>query len=197
MKKLICLVFVMLLCVSAASMAMAVGSKTTTNMTGSTGVVTPTGTAAPEEIVIAPIAETAGTPEQRAACEKLIGEIASASSLEEVFGELQDSEGEVLDLAEILGTDKPVINEIVPLVVQNYIPTFGSLKSNFTFSTPYQKGEPVVVVIRVVDPKTGAVKQFTLKGVGNGIDGGIELEFPPEVLEEIQSGTATMAVISK
>ena len=197
MKKLICLVLVMLLCVSAATLAMAAGSKTTSNMTGSSGAVTPAGTPAPEALVIEPIAETTGTQEQQAQCAELIEEIASAGSVEEIFGELKDTAGETLDLAEILGTDKPVVNEIVPLVVKNYVPSFGSMKSNFTFSTPYQKGEPVVVVIRVVDAKTGAVKQFALKGVGNGINGGIELEFPPEVLVAIQNGTATMAVISK
>lgn len=197
MKKLICLVLAMLLCVGTVTLAAAASSKTTSDMTGSSGVTTTTGSAAPKDVVIEPIAETTGTKEQQASCAELIGEIAAAGSVEEVFGDLVDEDGENLDLAEILGTDEPVVNEVVPLVVKNYNPASGSLKASFTFSTPYQKGQTVVVVIRVVDPKTGAVKQFALKGVGNGVDDGIDLVFPPEVLAAIQTGTATMSVISK
>lgn len=194
MKKRICLVLGILLCVAPAAFAMAAPSKTTSDLTGSGSVTTAAGDAVPGDIAIE---ITAHKTEQQANCEKLIDEIASADALEEVFGELQDEAGRSLDLAEILGTDKPVVNEVVPLVVTNYSPDFGRLKASFTFSTPYEKGQTVVVVIRVVDLKTGAVKQFVLKGVGNGVNDGIEVVFPSEVLEAVQDGTATMSVISK
>lgn len=197
MKKLICLVLAMLLCVGSVTLAMAASSKTTSDMTGTEEVKTSTGSSAPKDLVVEPIADTAGTKEQQAQCEQMVEEIAAAGSVAEFFGDLQDDAGASLDLAEILGTDKPVVNEVVPLVVKNYTAGSGSMKASFTFATPYQKDEPVVVVVRVVDPKTGKVTQIALKGNGNGVNGGIDVVFPPEVLEAIQNGTATMAVVSK
>ena len=196
MKKLICLVLAMLLCVGCAAMAMAASSKTTSNMTNTSYVVPPIEIPVQENLVIG-TGEGTQDAQAQAQCDQLVEELAAVGSVAEVFGDLKDDEGETIDLVEILGTDKPVVNEVTPLVIKNYNPASGNMKINFTFATPYQKNEPVVVVIRVVDPKTGKLTQYAIKGIGSGVDSGIEVEFPPEVMEAIQNGTATMAVVSK
>lgn len=198
MKKLICLVLAALLCVGAVAMAeTGVPSKSTADMAVTNEVKSETGVEVKPDFVLAPASTTKATAEQTKAVETQIAEIAAAKSVVEYFGVLEDEKGAGVDLKAVLGTDKPVVNEVMPLVVENYDSAYGSMKASFTFSTPYKKGEPVVIVIRVVDPKTGKVTQVALQGAGNGVDGGIDVEFPAEVLEAIQGGNATMAVVSK
>lgn len=198
MKKLICLVLAALLCVGAVAMAeTGVPSKSTADMAVTNEVKSETGVEVKLDFVLAPASTTKATAEQTKAVETQIAEIAAAKSVVEYFGVLEDEKGAGVDLKAVLGTDKPVVNEVMPLVVENYDSAYGSMKASFTFSTPYKKGEPVVIVIRVVDPKTGKVTQVALQGAGNGVDGGIDVEFPAEVLEAIQGGNATMAVVSK
>lgn len=198
MKKLICLVLAALLCVGAVAMAeTGVPSKSTADMATTNEVKSETGVEVKPDFVLAPASTAKATAEQTKAVETQIEEIAAAASVEEYFGALEDEKGTGIDLKAVLGTDKPVVNEVMPLVVENYDSAYGNMTASFTFSTPYKKDEPVVVVIRIVDSKTGKVKQVALKGKGNGIDGGIDVEFPAEVLEAIQGGNATMAVVSK
>ena len=195
MKKLITLALAMLLCVGAV--ATAEPSKSTADMTQVTEVKTETGVAVANDFVIAPVTNNDVTAEQIAQCDEVIAELSAAASVTEYFGDLQDDAGAAIDLKAVLGTETPVVNEVMPLVVENYDASYGKMTATFTFSTPYQKNEPVVVVIRVVDPKTGKVTQVALMGKGTGVDGGIEVEFPAEVMEAIQNGNATMAVVSK
>lgn len=196
MKKLISLALAMLLCFGAV--AMAGPSVTTGDITESkvTEVTTETGVAVSEDFAIGTVDEQVAE-EQAKACDQVVEDLKKASSVTEYFGKLEDNAGATVDLKAVLGTENPVVNEVVPLVVKNYDDSYGNVKTSFKFATPYQKDEPVVVVIRVVDPVTGKVTQVALKGKGTGVDGTIEVEFPPEVMKAIQNGNATMAVVSK
>ena len=198
MKKLICLVLAALLCVGAVAMAeTGVPSKSTADMAKTNEVKSETGVEVKSDFVLAPASTAKATAEQTKVVEDQIAGIVAAGSVESYFGALEDEKGTSIDLKAVLGTDKPVVNEVMPLVVENYDSAYGSMTASFTFSTPYKKDEPVVIVIRIVDPKTGKVKQVALQSKGNGVDGGIDVEFPAEVLEAIQGGNATMAVVSK
>lgn len=196
MKKLISLALAMLLCVSAV--AMAEPSKSTANMTSVLDVKSEA--ALPAGFIIAPITDDTATEEQAEQCKQMVQEIyeaAKAGSLLKYFGDLQDYAGESIDLQKVLGTDNPVVNEIMPLIVKNYDSACGKVTVTFKFATPYQQDEPVVAVIRVLDPATGKVTQVGLMGKGTGADGAVELEFPAEVMMAIQNGIATMAIVSK
>ena len=118
----------------------------------------------------------------------------SRSSMVPLIG---DTEGNVVSLTEALGAENVTVNEFVPVVVDNYNAELGNVKVSFKFSTPYEAGKKVVVLVGIVDPLTGEVEWVALEGEGTGVDGAIAVEFTPEVLEAIQNGTAMMAVVSE
>lgn len=192
MKKLICLVLAMLLCVSAVA-AMAAPSPTTDDFN-----TTQTNKPKTSALVVKTIA--LDSEEYKALVEKCMAELQKlqeAGSAAVYFGEVIDSEGNKVSFAELFGEDGLTVCELMPLVVANYEDTLGNVKVTFQFSTPFEKGEEVVVLIGLVDAQTGEVEWYALKGVGTGDNGAIEVEFTPELLEAIQNGQALIAVLKK
>ena len=195
MKKLVCLVLV-LLCFVAVAAAESVPSKSTADMVTVTEVVTTDGVVVPN-LVIAPVTDAAVNEKAVETCSKEIEKLVASASVVEYFGEVCDTAGNTVSLTEVLGTENVTVNEFVPVIVDNYDAELGSVKISFTFSTPYEAGKKVVVLVGVVDPLTGEIEWVALEGEGTGIDGAIAVEFTPEVLDAIQNGTAMMAVVSE
>ena len=116
----------------------------------------------------------------------------------EYFGTVTDSEGNEINLTEILGADALNVYEFLPLVVDGYDPAYGNVTATMEFSTPYEEGERVVVLVGLVtvaEDGTEAMAWTALPGLGTS-NGGIEVEFTPEIMVQIQEGTAMMTVVS-
>lgn len=195
MKKLICLVLV-LLCFASVAAAESVPSKTTADMVTVTEIKTGTGVVA-SNLVIAPVTSAAVDTEAAENCSREIEKLVASASVVEYFGEVKDSEGNEVKIVELLNSENVTVNEFVPLVVDNYSAAYGSVTVSFTFSTPYEANKPVLVLVGITNPTTGEIEWVALEGVGTGVDGGIAVEFTPEILEAIQNGTAMMAVVSE
>lgn len=196
MKKLTCVLLVLLLCMSAFAVA-AVPSKSTADM-----VVTQVQSGnipADSGFVMKPVTEMSGEAyaAKVEACQKEVAKLAASASVEEYFGAIKDSQGNAVALKDLLGVDVVNVNEFMPLVVENYDASYGSVTMNFQFSTPYAEGEVVVVLVGIEDPLTGEIVWYAFEGIGAGANGDIEVEFTSEILESIQGGTALMAVASK
>ena len=194
MKKLVCLVLV-LLCFVAVAAAESVPSKSTADMVVVTEIVTEDGTVVPG-LVVEAVTDPVAYEKAVEVCSQEIEKLVASTSVEEYFGEVRDTEGNVVSLTEALGAENVTVNEFVPVVVDNYNAELGNVKVSFKFSTPYEAGKKVVVLVGIVDPLTGEVEWVALEGEGTGDDGAIAVEFTPEVLEAIQGGTAMMAVVS-
>lgn len=197
MKKLICLVLAALLCVGAVAMAeSSVPSKSTADLTQATGVQSESGAEVKSDFVLEPATASKATAEQTVATQKVIDEL-TATSAKDYCSDVTDKDGNGVDVTAILGADKkPVINEIMPLTVENYDSSYGDMKASYTFATEYDKDEPVVIVLTIVDPVTGKVKKIAVEGKGNGVNGGIDVVFPAEVMEAMNGACVTMSVVS-
>ena len=198
MKKLISLALAMLLCIGAV--AMAEPSKSTADLTEVLETKTESGVV-PSDLEVAPAKKDEATQAQNEQCQKMIEEMTAAKenngSAVAAFSNVKDVAGNNVNVAELLDTDedKLVVKEAMPLTVKGYDSSYGSVTGNYNCAAQYGKGEKLVVIVRVYDPKTGETTEFALLGTGTGT--GFEVEFPPEVLLLAQDGIATMAVVSK
>ena len=200
MKKIVCLVLA-LLCVSVMAVAESTPSKTTADLT----LIQTSAANLPEgaSFTLAPVttARAADLPdyeERVAACEAEIAKLAQSASVAEYFGTVTDSEGNEINLTEILGADALNVYEFLPLVVEGYDPAYGNVTATMEVSTPYEEGEQVVVLVglaTVAEDGTEAMAWTALPGLGTS-NGGIEVEFTPEIMVQIQEGTAMMTVVS-
>lgn len=195
MKKALCLILV-LVCLGTMAVAESVPSRSTADLVETVEIRTESGAAA-EDLIIATVEDEVAYATEIEVCQNEIARLQESASVAEYFGEVRNSSGEVVSLTEVLGSEQLVVNEFMPIIVDNYDATYGNVTVVFKFSTPYEKDEPVVVLIGIVNPETGLVEWVALEGVGTGVDGAIEVEFTAEFLEAIQSGSAMMAIVNK
>lgn len=195
MKKLICLAIAMVFCFTAVAMAEYEPSKSTADMAAVITFRPTNGVEVKNDFEVT----LQGGELQVALCDEIVAKLAKAEEegkLAEFYSDLKDKSGADVSLEEMLGTDSIAVNEVVPLVCENYDDAYETMKVSFAFSTPYEEDQTVIVVVLIPDPETGALKKIALKGVGNS-EKGIDVEFPPEVLKAIENGTATMTIINK
>ena len=79
---------------------------------------------------------------------------------------------------------------------------YGAVTATMVFSTPYEEGQQVAVLVGIVTENadgTQSVAWQVFDGVGTSVaeGSGIEVTFTPEILEQVQNGTALMAVVSR
>lgn len=196
MKKFICLLFALVLCLSVA-MAESVPSKTTSDMTEVKDVVAENlpadsnfAVSIPVEEEVVAVANTEVT--------KLV-EAAKTSDVTTYFGTVTDSKGNEVKLTELLETETVNVFEFMPIEVKEYVEEYGSVNVTLTFSTPYAKDEKVVVLLGLVtvnEDGTQTVAWTAYEGLVVE-EGAIQVEFDPETLKMIQDGTALIAIVSK
>lgn len=210
MKKIVCLTLALLLCLSAVALAEeVVPSKNTSDMV--VVEVDPalnTNVPADSGFVVIPVleedeAQAAEYAENIALCREEIVKLmesaaggTDASGVEAYFGEVRDSEGNVVVLSEALSAPALNVYEFMPLVAANYDEAYGNVTLTFQFKTPYAQDEPVLVMIGLWNAETGEMEWTVFEGIGVGEEGAVQVEFTPEILKAIQEDNALLAVVS-
>lgn len=210
MKKIVCLTLALLLCLSAVALAEeVVPSKNTSDMV--VVEVDPalnTNVPADSGFVVIPVleedaAQAAEYADNIALCQEEIVKLmesaaggTDASGVEAYFGEVRDSEGNVVVLSEALSAPALNVFEFMPLVAANYDEAYGNVTLTFQFKTPYAQDEPVLVLIGLRNAETGEMEWTVFEGIGVGEEGAVQVEFTPEILKAIQEDNALLAVVS-
>ena len=210
MKKIVCLTLALLLCLSAVALAEeVVPSKNTSDMV--VVEVDPalnTNVPADSGFVVIPVleedeAQAAEYADNIALCREEIVKLmesaaggTDASGVEAYFGEVRDSEGNVVVLSEALSAPALNVYEFMPLVAVNYDETYGNVTLTFQFKTPYAQDEPVLVLIGLRNAENGEMEWTVFEGIGAGEGGAVQVEFTPEILKAIQEDNALLAVVS-
>ena len=209
MKKIVCLVLAALLCLSMAALAEeAVPSKNTSDMV-SVEIDPALNPNLPENsgFVAFPVLEEDATQaeeyaESIALCQEEIVRLMAAaggtdaSGVEAYFGTVRDSEGNEVALSEALQAQMLDVFEFMPLVVQNNDEAYGDVTLTIQFKTPYEEGEPVLVLIGIRNAETGEMEWTAFEGAGVGEAGAVQVTFTPEILTAIQENVALLAVVS-
>mgnify|MGYP000091317964 FL=1 len=210
MKKIVCLTLALLLCLSAVALAEeVVPSKNTSDMV--VVEVDPalnTNVPADSGFVVIPVleedeAQAVEYADNIALCREEIVKLmesaaggTDASGVEAYFGEVRDSEGNVVVLSEALSAPALNVFEFMPLVAANYDEAYGNVTLTFQFKTPYAQDEPVLVLIGLRNAETGEMEWTVFEGIGVGEEGAVQVEFTPEILKAIQEDNALLAVVS-
>lgn len=210
MKKIVCLTLALLLCLSAVALAEeVVPSKNTSDMV--VVEVDPalnTNVPADSGFVVIPVleedeAQAVEYADNIALCREEIVKLmesaaggTDASGVEAYFGEVRDSEGNVVVLSEALSAPALNVYEFMPLVAANYDEAYGNVTLTFQFKTPYAQDEPVLVLIGLRNAETGEMEWTVFEGIGVGEEGAVQVEFTPEILKAIQEDNALLAVVS-
>lgn len=210
MKKIVCLTLALLLCLSAVALAEeVVPSKNTSDMV--VVEVDPalnTNVPADSGFVVIPVleedeAQAVEYADNIALCQEEIVKLmesaaggTDASGVEAYFGEVRDSEGNVVVLSEALSAPALNVFEFMPLVAANYDEAYGNVTLTFQFKTPYAQDEPVLVMIGLRNAETGEMEWTVFEGIGVGEEGAVQVEFTPEILKAIQEDNALLAVVS-
>lgn len=211
MKKIVCLV-IALLCLPVFALAESAPSINTADMVTVTveSDLNPSLPADSELVVIPVQNEDAVLADQyiqhTELCQTEIAKLSESiiqsendeeiSGVEVYFGEVKDTEGNTVVLSELLSTQTLIVNEFMPVVVQNYDQAYGAVTMTFQFKTPYAKDETVVVLVGVQDPVTGEIVWTAFRGAGVGEDGAVQVKLTAEIMEMIQNNIALLAVVS-
>ena len=209
MKKIVCLVLAALLCLSMAALAEeAVPSKNTSDMVSvEIDPALNPNLPADSGFVTFPVLEEDATQaeeyaESIALCQEEIVRLMAAaggtdaSGVEAYFGTVRDSEGNEVALSEALQAQMLDVFEFMPLVVQNCDEAYGDVTLTIQFKTPYEEGEPVLVLIGIQNAGTEAMEWTAFEGAGAGEAGAVQVTFTPEILTAIQENVALLAVVS-
>lgn len=197
MKKFTCALLVLMLCLSSvAALAEFVPSKTTEDLTRieATAENLPEGASFAVYVISA---DEEAYQEQVAACEAELAKLASAESIETYFGE-------DIDLKSMLNTDTLNVYEFAPIAADGFDVSYGSVTAQMLFSTPYEEGQKVVVMIGILtenEDGTSSIVWKAFEGVGIATDsvetaGSIQVELDAETVDAIQNGTAFIAIVS-
>lgn len=193
-KKFISLLLAVVLCLSITVAASAAPSVTTKDLT-QFAVAAPKKDVAPVEM-----AEAKASDPVAQVCKDEIAKLKDADVVE-YFGEVKDANGKAVDLTEKLGSSELKVQEMCAVTVKGY--ESGSVKVTMKFSTPYEAGEKVVVLIGLVGDD-GAIEWIAVDGTVLAAEDGkpetegrIQIELSAKLMEKIGDNTVLVAVVSK
>lgn len=197
MKKFACMLLALLLCLtSIAALAESTPSKKTTDLTKVE--VTAENLPADSGFFIRIVNEDETEyQEQLDVCNAEIAKLAAAESVEAYFGT-------DIDLKAIVAADQLNVFEFKPVIAGGYDAAYGKVTAKMLFSTPYEAGEKVAVLIGLVTENADGstvVDWKAFEGVGVAADqveaaGSIQVELDAETVLAIQNGIALLAVVS-
>ena len=130
-------------------------------------------------------------------CEAEVAKLAASDSIEAYFGAN-------VDLKALVAANQMNVFEFKPIIAGNYDVAYGKVTAKMLFSTPYEVGEKVAVMIGLVNENadgTITVDWNAFEGVGIAADqieaaGSIQVELDAETVLAIQNGIALLAVVS-
>lgn len=130
-------------------------------------------------------------------CEAEVAKLAASDSVETYFGT-------DVDLKAIVAADQMNVFEFKPIIAGDYDAAYGKVTAKMLFSTPYEVGEKVAVMIGLVNENadgTITVDWNAFEGVGIAAEqieaaGSIQVELDTETVLAIQNGIALLAVVS-
>lgn len=213
MKKLVCLVLALALCLLTAAMAESVPSKTTSDLTRF-DVVAENQPNDPG-IYLLPVNEVtvgAQLPDYQELldiCQVEIEKLGASETVEAYFEGVKDREGTAGDLKALLDAQEQSLNvfELCPVIAGGFKEGCGDVTATMLFATPYEKDEPVLVLIGIVtmnDDATQAVAWTAFEAVGlepveDQVEtaGRIQVKLAEKTVLDIQNQTALLAVVSK
>lgn len=212
MKKLVCLLLALALCISVSAMAETSPSKTTADLMRF-DVIAENQPGDPNLYLI-PINEVtveSGLPAHIDHLNILARELAKLSDLgiDSYFADATDDVGHSVNLRKMMGLDEGAglnVFEFCEVIAGGFERDCGKVTATMLFPTPYEKGEKVDVLIGIVtllENDAYTVTWHAFKGVGVGAvygmetHGSIRAEFTPEIVWEIENGISLLAVISE
>lgn len=214
MKKLVCAMLVcVMLCMSAVAFA-AVPSKTTQDMASVVEVETSTDVAADPGFIIEIIEEQEyATTELETIASFIQGteetEETEASEPVPVIEYFTQSETVAEQVTELLPEDFDastlVMYEFAPLTAVNYEEEYGDVTATMVFATKYRPEQTLVAMVGIVkgvDEDGNQIVEWTAlkaEAVENEDDpekGYVRIYFPQELIPEIESGNAMIAILS-
>lgn len=211
MKRIVCVVFALLMLLGAAAVAESVPSKTTLDLTKFE--VTAENLPEDANLFLIPVNEpTVGEalPEYQEhieICQKEVEKLATSESIEAYFGEVKGEDGETVSLKEMLGAEELNVFEFCPAIAGGYQESYGRVTATMLFSTPYEKDEKVVVMIGLVTVNadgTQTVEWYAFERIGldalegqEETEGRVRVELSAQIVAAIENGTALIAVVSK
>lgn len=140
-------------------------------------------------------------------CQVEMNRLASSETAQDYFGQIRNENGELVSLAQLLGVEEVNVFEFCPAIADGYQAAYGKVTATMLFSTPYEEGEKVIVMIGLVTLNadgTQTVEWHPFEGIGLGAadgqaesEGCVHVELSPEIVEAIQNGLALLAVVSK
>lgn len=199
MKKIIGLLAALMLCLPAAACAEAMPSKTIGDLVR----FEVSAENLPEDsgfCMMMVTAEDEASQRHVAICQNELTRLAQSESVAAYFGEVRNAAGEVVDMHALLGSDTLHVHEFCAIAADMYQERYGSVCATLLFATPYAQGDPVLVLIGLVDTAQEdplPIAWTAYEGVGVGDDGGIQVVLDAEIILAIQNGTALLAIVSK
>ena len=197
MKKFACMLLALLLCLtSVAALAEYTPSKKAADLTKVE--VTAENLPADSGFFIRIVNEDETEyQKQLSICEAEVAKLAASDSIEAYFGA-------DVDLKAIVAADQLNVFEFKPIIADGYDAAYGKVTAQMLFSTPYEVGEKVAVLIGLVNENadgTITVDWNAFEGVGIAADqveaaGSIQVELDAETVLAIQNGIALLAVVS-
>ena len=197
MKKFACMMLVLLLCLtSVAALAEYTPSKKAADLTKVE--VTAENLPANSGFFIRIVNEDETEyRKQLDICKEEVTKLAAASSVDTYFGT-------DVDLKAIVAAKQLNVFEFKPVIAGGYDAAYGTVTAKMLFSTPYEVGEKVAVLIGLVTENAGGsivVDWKAFEGVGVAADqveaaGSIQVELDAETVLAIQNGIALLAVVS-
>lgn len=197
MKKFTCVLMALVLCLTSVfALAEFTPSKTTEDLTQieATAENLPEGASFTVRVIAA---DEEAYQEQVAACEAELVKLAAADDIETYFGE-------EVDLKSMLNTDTLNVYEFAPFTAEGFDVSYGNVTAQMLFSTPYEVGQKVVVMIGILvenEDGTTSIVWKAFEGVGIATDnveaaGSIQVELDAETIAAVQEGTAFIAIVS-
>ena len=84
----------------------------------------------------------------------------------------------------------------MPLTVSHYDSNYGPVVCTFRFKTPYGLDEQVLVLVGIQNGQDQTLGWTAFEGVGTGEEGAIQVEFTPQIMQDVQNRVALLAVVS-
>lgn len=182
MKKVLCLVLALVLCMSSAALASSTPSKTTQDLLPTVEATTENGRA----LTVVVREDNASRAQLRV--------LQGTPAKDDYFGDIVKQDGATAKLSELLNPND--INEFESILVYNYNPSMGSVTALIRFITPFALSDKVIVLIGLTDGEL-TWYAFDAEVVDYKDNDWIRVVFPAEIVEKIQANGGLIAIVSQ